>query len=407
MLPPLYPIRRGLLILIGLLLLGCGVWGDPGHTADPLPEERADAAGDQAWVNDFVAYIEAAMDEDNIPGLALALVRQDETLLVRGFGLRNVAAGAPVTGETLFHIGSTHKSMNAMLIASLVDEGVMGWDRPVAEISSAFALSDPDATQSVTIRHLLSMRAGIPEEAEDDLPDNATPRDVFSVAAQADLLGDPGEVFAYSNVSASLSGYLGVLAAGGNLNDLHTGYGDLLRQRILDPIGMQSATIQFSEAQAHPNHALSYAIGRDGQPILTPSYDEDGDALAPSGSLKASVAEMALYLRTQMAQGVAPNGSRVVSAANLTETWRPYLEEYAMGWERTTYQGITLISHDGAYDDFVSVIGFLPDQDIGFVLLINSEEAGSDLVDDAPYALVEILQARSNDHLSFLPILFR
>lgn len=120
-----------------------------------------------AWVEAFVAYIQDAIGQNHIPGLALALVRRDETLRVQGFGLRNVAAKIPVTLDTLSHIGSTHKSMTALLIAALVDNGAMAWDKPVASITEKFALSNPQATAHVTIRHLLGMQGGIPASAED------------------------------------------------------------------------------------------------------------------------------------------------------------------------------------------------------------------------------------------------
>lgn len=358
------------------------------------------------WVDQFVAYIQNQITEKHIPGLALALVSKDQTLLVQGFGLRNVANQEPVTPDTLFHIGSTHKSMTAMLIAALVDSNKMGWDTPVAPITNEFALSNAEATATVTIRHLLSMRAGIPKTTEDTLPNNATPQNVFTAVAQAQLLGMPGQKFEYSNSSSAISGYLGVLADGGSFNNLYADYADRLQKRVLTPIGMEKATIYASVAQANPNRSLSYTIAADGTPVLTPSIDADGDALAPSGSLKAGAAEMALYVRTQMARGVAPNGKRVVSDANIVEMWTPYLENYALGWERITYQGMDIVSHTGAYDNFVSVIGFLPEKDAGFVILINSEKAGSDLVDAAPKALADILR-RVYAHSIFAPAIQR
>jgi len=79
----------------------------------------------------------------------------------------------PVTTGTLFHIGSTQKSMTAMMIATLVDDGLLDWDEPVINFAPSFGLSDPQAMQEVTIRHLLSMRGGIPDDAEDDLNEEA------------------------------------------------------------------------------------------------------------------------------------------------------------------------------------------------------------------------------------------
>ncbi len=343
------------------------------------------------WLAEYARYVQDTMDADHIPGLALAVVRGDEIILAEGYGLRDVAQNMPVTTETLFHIGSTQKSMTAMMVATLVDDGLFDWDDPVVSFAPEFALSDARATQEVTIRHLLSMRGGIPDDAEYDLDEEPTPGDVFEVIGETPLLAMPGERFSYSNLSASAAGYLGVLVSGGEIKDLYEGYARLLQERVLDPIGMETATIYASEAQGNPNYAQSYVLSGNGSPILSESYDFDGDALAPSGSLKANVIEMALYVATQLQRGVAPNGNRVVSEENLSETWRPYLENYGMGWEIQESEGVEVIFHNGAYDDFASVLGFVPEFDVGFVILLNCEAAGDNLVYDAPYVLVELL----------------
>lgn len=366
------------------------------ETSDPEGDEIPEDAPSQAdWADAFAAYVQDVMAEEGIPGVALALVADGEVVLAQGYGLRNVAEGLPVTSDTLFHIGSTHKSMNALLIATLVDDGLLDWDEPVRDYAPDFALSDDEATQAVTIRHLLSMTSGIPDDAENDYFDGATPEDVFDIIAQAELLGAPGEVFSYSNLSASAAGYAGVLAADASAADLYAGYAALFQARVLDPMGMESATLSVGAAQRSPDHARSYTLGGDEDgddaPVLTETYDVEGDALAPSGSLKASAAEMARYILTQLNEGVAPNGNRVVSAENLAETWQPLLEGYALGWEVTAHSGIQVISHEGAYDDFVSVIGFMPDEEVGFVILVNSETAGEPLINDGPAVLADLL----------------
>ncbi|MDX8400065.1 MAG: serine hydrolase domain-containing protein, partial [Gallionellaceae bacterium] len=269
----------------------------------PVVDSSEVESGEADWIADYEKYIQETMAEDNIPGLALAIVQGDEIVFAKGYGLRDIAANAPVTTETLFHIGSTHKSMTAMLIATLVDDHLLQWDEPIVDFYPQFTLSDPDATEVVTIRHLLSMRCGIPDTAEGDLSDNSTPADVFEIASATDLLGMPGEAFSYSNISASVAGYLGVLAAGGDPDALYEVYAALLQERVLDPIGMETAVITASDAQKNPNYAESY--GLDGKTaVLSETYDFDGDALAPSGSLKANVMEMALYISTQLNGGV-------------------------------------------------------------------------------------------------------
>ena len=359
------------------------------ETEESTPFVSETSSDAETWLMEFEQYLQEKMEDDHIPGMAVALVNSDEIIYTQGFGFRNVEENLPVTPDTLFHIGSTQKSMTAMLIATLVDDGYFDWDTPVVEILPEFVLSDPEATQEVTFRHLLSMRAGISEEAEDEIDTGGSFDDLLDAVAETEIVGFPGEVFEYSNLSVSLAGYLGSLAVDEDTEDFHTAYAELLKERILLPIGMNTATLYLSEAQSSGNFSYSYALDGD-EPVLTETYDVEKDILAPSGSLKASVTEMGLYIQTQLNRGLAPNGTRVVSEENLTETWQPYLEDYGMGWEIKTHEGIKIISHEGAYDDFVSIIGFMPDENIGFVVLVNSEETGA-IVEEVPFVLAELL----------------
>ncbi len=387
---------RLLLMIFGLVLLlgGCdnAPMAQPApvrETARSVPVAVAPAQTTEQWVADFAAYIQDAQEEGGIPGLSLAVVNRDGPMLVQGYGLRDVEKNLPVDGETLFHIGSTHKSMTALLVATLVDEGTLGWETPVIEIDPDFALADDEATKTVTLRHLLSMTSGIPDDAEYDLPDVATVADVFAVAAEAELLGAPGEVFSYSNISASLAGYLAALAAGSDADDLHGGHARLLRERLLDPLEMKTATVYVSEARRNPNHSLAYEIS-SGTPEALESEDTDDDALAPSGSLKAGAREMGLYMQMLVNGGVAPDGNRIVSQESLAQMWTPLLEQYGLGWEIVDADGLRLVSHTGAYDGFVSVIGLLPEEGVGFALLVNAEEGGGDLTEAAAQEFARI-----------------
>ncbi len=339
-------------------------------------------------ITDFITEI---MVEDGLPGAAVAVVRGDAVIFAEGFGFRDVEKKLPVTPETLFHIGSTHKSITALLIATLVDQGLFDWDTPVVQIYPDFELSSPEATKTVTIRHLLSMQSGIPDYAEDDFEsDDASGEDVFAYVRSVPLLGMPGEEFSYSNISASLAGYLAVITAGNDYPDLYTEYEQLLKQQVLNPIGMETAVLRVSDAENNPNYGKSYVLEGDDL-VEAESEDFDGDPLAPSGALKANVIEMAAYISTQLNHGQAPNGVRIVLAENLLETWKPGLKDYAMGWEVSNYAGVDVISHEGAFDNYLSVIGFVPDLNIGFVILANSEETGAGLIEAWPTFLIDLM----------------
>ncbi|MGD1850054.1 MAG: serine hydrolase domain-containing protein [Cyanophyceae cyanobacterium] len=391
--PYFYSLAVGLSCLTLTVLPAC---------AQPAPqstgqgeEQTAMSKGDtiEAIADEFLEQVDAYRQEDQIPGVAIALVQGNRTVLLEALGSRDLDRNLPVTPDTLFHIGSTHKSMTALLLATLVDDGIVDWDTPVVEIDPDFELRREESTETVTLRHLLSMRSGIPDTAEDGFDlEQSEAEDLFDYVAEVNLLGAPEDAFSYSNLSTSLAGYLAAIAMDEESGQsLYGSYGQLLQNRVLDPIGMSRSTILASTAQRDADHSRSYVFG-SGEPQLAESEDRDGDPLAPSGSLKASITDMARYISTQVNGGVAPDGQSVVSTANLRETWQPRWGNYAMGWEVKEIQGISVVSHEGSYDNFLSIIGIIPSHDVGFVILTNSNEAATDLINDAPGLIVELLE---------------
>lgn len=381
------------LIFAILILTACGETSDPVASTTEIIKQNSITTSHRAkkvdaavtasltaeQLADFADFVEETREEYQIPGLAVAIVEGDEVALAQGFGVRDIDSDKPVTPKTIFHIGSTHKSITAMFVATLVDEGLLDWDTPVIELVPEFELAEVEATEQVTIRHLLSMSSGIPDEVEEEFDlENSTAEDIFDLVAEAELLGPPGEVFSYSNPSSAVSGYIGVLAAGGEFGELYDGYAQQLQERIFAPIGMQTATLSVEEAQANPNLSASH-IFEDGEVITAESYDFTGDPLAPSGSIKASVLDMANYMLTQVNRGVAPDGTRVVSEANLIETWRPQIDtgddvDYALGWEVGRQDNAGVIWHEGAYDNFTSILVFIPETKRGLVVLTNLDD---------------------------------
>ena len=303
------------------------------------------------------------------------MIEGDDIVLAQGFGVRDIEGDEPVTVDTLFHIGSTHKSMTAMYIATLVDDGLLDWDTPVIEFVPDFELADSAALDAVTMRHLLSMSSGIADDLEEELDiEHDEAEDVLEIVAEADLLDEPGGTFSYSNIASSVSGYLGAMAEDHSATALYDRYTAGVQRRILDLIGMDSATMSVEAARATGLMSASHEF--DGDEVVTAeSYDFTGDPLAPSGSLKANVVDMGRYLSTQLNRGVAPNGTRVVSEANLTETWRPVIDAgagtfYALGWE---VDG-DVIAHEGSYDGFTSILVMIPERQRALVVLTNLDD---------------------------------
>jgi CubicO group peptidase (beta-lactamase class C family) len=191
-------------------------------------------------------------------------------------------------------------------------------------------------------------------------------------------------------------GFVAAVAAGGRYGDLGDAYAAELQDRVLDPIGMTRSTLSFEEVEADGDHATPHGLRLDYEYLpLTLETESFVQPVAPAGGLWSSANEMARYVITELNRGVAPDGTRVVSAANLEETWEPQVAvdaetSYGLGWLVGEYKGLPLIEHGGNTYGFSSDLAFLPDSDVGIVVLANAQ--GSNTFNEGVrYRLFELL----------------
>jgi CubicO group peptidase (beta-lactamase class C family) len=331
----------------------------------------------------FETFIENARQHFGIPGAAIAVVQGNQIIFARGFGVRQLGQPDPVTPETVFAVGSTTKAMTSLLLATLVDDGKLNWDQPVTQIWPDFNLSDPAVTPQIRVRDTLNMSSGLPRK---DLPWSGaglTAEQTMASLTDLPLVTPPGQAYHYNNQIVASGGYIGALAASGQFGNLGQAYADLLKTRVFDPIGMTTASIPLScpppftgeECKGgQPNHATPHDFTLSGEVVPTHFHSDPG--IAPAGAVHASALDMARLVMTQLGQGVTPEGQRIVSAENLAQTWQPQVKvtkelSYGMGWFIENYQGVKIIWHDGDVLGFKALIAFIPEADIGLVVLTN------------------------------------
>lgn len=343
----------------------------------------------------FDEFVQTQMNTRNIPGIAAALVGRKGILFSKGYGVSNKNTNAPVDADTLFHIGSTNKSVTALMLARLIEQGNYSWSSTVAELAPDLNFSD-NWLANVRLEELMNMTSGIRPAAEDDFynsypsDDSVTPEGLLSFTLGMRLASAPGSSFRYSNMSVSLAGYLVTRNASGARNNLNRAYSDLLHATLLAPAEMERTTVFVSEARSDSN----YAVGHRGSRVTT-SEDHDNDAFAPAGSLKSSANDMAAYLYLYVTKGKSLSGQRLFRRKTLRKLWRPSkvsgVEKYALGWERQRYNAVKVLIHEGAFDNFTSVIGVLPKQKLAYVILVNTENTGA-LLSDAHKVLIDALR---------------
>lgn len=335
-------------------------------------------------VAELRAFTEAQMEAFGIPGAAIAIVQGDEVVHAEGFGTTQAGGNEPVTPQTHMMIGSTGKTMTSMLVGTLVDAGIVQWDTPVVEVLPEFEVADPELTQRITLRNLLCACTGVPRR-DMELFFNA---DELSAEALVDQLStfefftEFGEAFQYSNQLVATSGYAAAAADGAEYGDLFEGYARSLQERVLGPIGLDDTTLSFGEVRDRGMHAVPHQQNLESgayEPIDL-SVEEVLLPVAPAGSHWSTAEDMGRYLATLMNAGVTPEGERVVSEENLRVTWEPQVpisasESYGLGWFVGEYKGLDRLYHAGNTLGFTSEFAFLPEADVGIVVLANAQVA--------------------------------
>jgi len=331
------------------------------------------------------AYIAEAMPLADIPGTAVAVVQNGQIVYEKGFGVRELGKPDPVTPETRMMTGSTGKTLTTMMMATVVDDGKMTWDTPAQQIYPDFAVADPQLSKQITMRNLVCACTGVPRRDADLFFNSShlTAKDIVDSLKTFTFFTAFGEAFQYSNQMVATGGYLAARAATGGDGDLYNDYVTQMKQRVFDPIGMANTGFSFDDVQASGNYAMPHGLNLNGEYVPLPlSVEEPVIPVAPAGAHWTTLHDMARFLLTQINHGVSPDGTRVVSAANLEETWKPQVmitaqSSYGLGWVVDQYGGLRLIHHDGATLGFSAEIAFLPEAKLGIVVMTNARYASN------------------------------
>ena len=350
--------------------------------AEPLPVT-------EEITSQLETFVEDALKQFGIPGAAVAVVQNGEVVFAEGFGVKEAGGTEPVTPDTQMMIGSTGKTVTTMLMAILVDDGLITWDTPVADVLPEFAVADSDLTQTITVRNLVCACTGVPRRDFELFfnADSLSAEDVVESLRTFEFFTDFGEAFQYSNQMVGTGGYAAAAADGAVFGGLFGGYAASLQERVLGPIGMANTTLSFDEVEARGDHGVPHQSGFDGTYAPIPlSVEQILEPIAPAGSHWSTASDMARYLETELGVGVAPDGARVVSEENLRTTWEAQVPvsattSYGLGWFVDEYKGLRLLHHGGNTLGFTADLAFLPDANLGIVVLTNAQ--GTNPVNEA------------------------
>ncbi|HEX8720291.1 MAG TPA: serine hydrolase [Pyrinomonadaceae bacterium] len=327
-------------------------------------------------------YAAKAGREWNVPGFAVAIVKDDRVVFARGYGVRELGKPGPVDKDTLFAVASNTKAFTSAALATLVDEGKLGWDDPVTKYLPWFQLYDPYVTHEMTVRDLLSHRSGLATFGGDLLWYETTyPREevIRRVRFLKPVYGFRSH-YGYQNI---------MFLAAGEVVPAVTGrsWDDYVREKFFAPLGMTRTVTTYRQLMAAQNVAAPHNEV-DGK-VRVVRYS-NVDAAGGAAVINSTAAEMAEWVRLQLGRGTY-QGKKIFSADRSREMWTPHtvvsgvsesaerfnptvhFNLYGLGWFLSDYRGRKVVTHSGGLDGMTSRVAMLPEENLGVVVLTNSE----------------------------------
>lgn len=347
------------------------------------PEAESES---EEWVMDkslanflerFEQDFEAGLNDRQIPGAAVVIVKDGRVILQKGFGIKEKGKPGEVDEHTVFRLGSVSKGFASVLTGVMVEEGAVAWDDPVSRHLADFRMHDPEQTERVQIRHLLSHTSGLPRHTYTNLVEDGLSLDrILPRLEQVPLISKEGEQLAYQN--AAYSAIEKVLEA-----QTDTDFSTLLKDKLWKPLAMDQASASFDSIRYSGNTALPHVYHSRSKGRVPISISEKYYNAVSSGGINASASDMGKWLL--LLTGHYPE---VISRETLREIYDPIVtihnrrfsrywdgvseSHYGMGWRVLDNHGQKIVYHGGYVNGYRSEIAFAPEEGVGICILINT-----------------------------------
>jgi CubicO group peptidase (beta-lactamase class C family) len=312
-------------------------------------------------------YIQDVMKKFDIPGIAIAVTKDSESIYINTFGVKNVVTKEKLQPEHIFHMASVSKPFVATAIVQLIEQGKINLDEPLTAYLPYFRLDD-ERYKDITIRQMLNHTSGMPDvnDYEWDKPqydEGAAERYVRSLKKEK-LIAAPGERYQYSNMAYNVLGDVIAKVSG-------KPFEDYMKDSILNPLGMKESNFLYEhtkkELRTSPHIWNSGVVVSDVYPYNRPH--------APSGTLNSNVIEMIKWAEANLNHGEL-NGTRILNEQSCNLLWQPsvHLSErtsIGLGWVLSEHRGFSTISHSGDDLGYSSDLKLIPEKKIGIIMASN------------------------------------
>ena len=348
-----------------------------GYSRESFAGKKANTL-DQARIAELGRFAEQGQKVLGVPGVGLGVVQDGKVVFAGGFGVKELGGTEKPDGDTLFMIASNTKAMTTLLLAKLVDEHRITWDTPVTKLLPSFKLGDAATTRSVLVKHLICACTGMPRQDLEWIFDygKMTPESTMALLGTMQPTSKFGELFQYSNLMAAAAGYTGAHVIHPDM-ELGAAYDSAMQSYVFDPLGMKETTFNMSAFSS--NHAGSHSPDADGKTVRAMTAINDAVIPArPAGGAWSSVNDMLKYVSMELAEGKLPDGTTYISKEPLLERRAPQVSigkdiTYGMGLMVDTTYGVRVVHHGGDLVGYHSDMMWLPQQNVGLVILTNAD----------------------------------
>ncbi len=330
----------------------------------------AQTAESQPSFEGFDSFAQQVLKDWKAVGFAIAVIKDGKVTYAKGFGQRDLKSNQRVTSKTLFAIGSSTKSFTVTSLGALVDQGKLDWDKPVRTYLPDFQLMDQFATERMTPRDLVTHRSGLPRHDRMWLNSPFTRQEIYERLRYLEPNKDFRTTYQYQNLMFMTAGYLA-----GHVAEMP--WEDHVRKVIFEPLGMSSTNFSVSTMEKAADHSQPYTLVKD---QIREMPFRNIDTIGPAGSINSNVEDMAKYVIMHM-----QHGKGIISLKNSNAMQSPQMsiagpsaenkeigsESYGMGFFLTSYRGHYLVHHGGNIDGFTALVTFMPQDNIGMIILSN------------------------------------
>ncbi|MCG2459927.1 beta-lactamase family protein [Flavobacteriaceae bacterium F89] len=350
-------------------------------------------------------YFKNTILSGNLVGAGVSIVKGDSIVISEGFGKRNTNLNGKVDGETVFRLGSLSKGFAGVLAAEVENEGELDWSSKVVDYIPEFQLGNKENTSKITLADILSQTSGTPYHSYTNLIEaGLSLTDIAERFKDVTPISEPGSMYSYQNAMFALSGEMMRRATGKNIKTL-------LKNRLLNPLGMCSTSMDYETLLHTSNIAMPHVKWRSGWKER-PLKDDYFNAVA-AGGVSSSAHDMAKWMRFLLG-----HDPEVMNKSALQDVFNPFVEVgghskyyqrwpghiksyYGFGWrihkfmEDDAINKKTIWHHGGSVNDYRNEIAIFPESDLGICVLMNCHSKIASTVIPDLYKIVKEIYGQS------------